>query len=280
MRALPRAAGLLCALTLCITSISVRSGRHEPIPWIDASANNILPAERASMRPEINISENIVVFHITIDEEIHFSADNLYSAIVSKFGSGFKAAFPIYLFIWRNRVSSDQPSGGTILWRKRQRDGRHKSDDLGNDPCRALSVIFDVEKNCGEDRGSKVACCRVFSALLLGHPKSAHSDVFYEDVRALDIDEPPLRDVDMLNGNFPKPGSRAPKSECEERKKNCREGSNCPLIRVGEISSTGNIEVDPGSKPYDRGADNGATLVKGAIGLLVLALVYAVLKRF
>jgi hypothetical protein len=49
------------------------------------------------------------------------------------------------------------------------------------------------------------------------------------------------------------------------------------VILGGELASTRPVEAKP---PYDSAADNGSTLMKGLIGFIILAIMYALMKRF
>jgi hypothetical protein len=74
---------------------------------------------------------------------------------------------------------------------------------------------------------------------------------------------------------MPEPACSAPQGEREKGDYGSRQRGNRAIVFVREVASAGDIQAEL----YDRAADNGATFVKGFIGLPVLALVYAVLKR-
>jgi len=66
------------------------------------------------------------------------------------------------------------------------------------------------------------------------------------------------------------------KRDCEPSDNGRRKRQNGALVFVSEIADASAVKVAP---PYDRASDNGWTLVKGTITSIVLALVYALLKR-
>ena len=82
-----------------------------------------------------------------------------------------------------------------------------------------------------------------------------------------------------LNGSCrsaPEPIRCAPKSQSKECHHNCSEGRNCSVILAGGHSGAGYVQFEPN----DRFDEEAAFFVKGMIGLVALAFVYALLKRF
>ncbi len=74
---------------------------------------------------------------------------------------------------------------------------------------------------------------------------------------------------------LPETFSGIPQNIGEDRYQNCRESRNWPLVFISEIASTDNAR----GQSYNRAADNGATLLKGGFGILIILLAHAILKR-
>jgi hypothetical protein len=88
----------------------------------------------------------------------------------------------------------------------------------------------------------------------------------------------PLHMASLVTGNFPEPGSRAPKRESENPDHDGRQRSDSPIVFVSEIAGASVEQPKPRPLPYDRATENANTFVKGLILMGILAGMYTIGK--
>jgi len=187
-----------------------------------------------------DIAENIFIIYVTINKQSGLILDDPQSIHIRNL-IRFEPAFSIEFATWWDHVPPDQLYSSVVLWQNRKLFYHYESSDFRNHPCRTFAVVPDGKCDTWEDRRRQKSCDPVFLTPGGGYLETMHLNVLDEDMRPFDIQKRSFRNIGVLNGDFPKPGSRTPKSECKDRKQSCREGRDCPLVRVSEISSTGDI---------------------------------------
>jgi hypothetical protein len=80
----------------------------------------------------------------------------------------------------------------------------------------------------------------------------------------------------LLVGNLPKSISGSPKCKCEHCDNHSRQCGYSSVVLASSDAGARSVQF----QPDDRFDEQGAFFVKGLIGLMVLAVLYAVLKRF
>ena len=80
----------------------------------------------------------------------------------------------------------------------------------------------------------------------------------------------------LILGRFPELFRGQPQSESEASNRDTRQSGNHPVVFAGGLTNAGGMQF----QPNDRTDENGAFLLKGFIGFVILAFVFALLKRF